>query len=253
MIDDVFGIPRYKALLDFDTPVTQQQHLEFETILKRLQLAEPLQYITGKTHFRDLELMVSPAVLIPRPETEEMIELSIADINQRSRILDIGTGSGCIAISLAKIYPEAQVLAIDISKDALEIARKNAKLNNVTIQFENCDIFDLPESFCEHKLDVIISNPPYVTESDKSQMHKNVLAYEPSLALFVPDKEALKYYQAICGFARKCLSDKGVIWVEINENFGLETLNLFRSFFKVATIVNDNQGKNRFIRISGKI
>jgi release factor glutamine methyltransferase len=252
LIDDLLKIPKYKILLDFDKPITESEFEILAKALQRLSMAEPLQYITGKTFFRDLELLVSPAVLIPRPETEELVGLVLQETMESPKILDIGTGSGCIAISLAKSFLGTDVCALDISTEALDIAKQNAINNKTRVRFFQYDIFNLPASFYQQNYDIIVSNPPYVTESDKSQMHKNVLLHEPSLALFVPDREALKYYTAISHIASKCLLQNGIVWVEINESLGFETAEVFRQQFLNVQIFNDFRGKERFIRAQKK-
>ena len=211
--EDYLKIPRSKILLADEIDLNESNQTLFQSALERLKTHEPVQYVIGKTSFMDMEFKVNSSVLIPRPETEELIRLMLKEDLDGKEILDIGTGSGCIAISLAKNLPNAKVSALDISNDALEVARENAKLNNVNIEFIHTDIFEYNS---EKKYNVIVSNPPYVLESEKSQMKQNVLDFEPGLALFVKDIEPLKYYTEIFNFSQNNLRDKGFLFFEIN-------------------------------------
>ena len=188
--EDYLKIPRSKILLADEIHLEESNQILFLSALERLKTHEPIQYILGKTSFMDLEFKVNSSVLIPRPETEELVRLILKENLDGKEILDIGTGSGCIAISIAKNLPNSKVSALDISNDAIEVAKENAKLNSVSIEFINADIFEYNS---DKKYDVIISNPPYVTEFEKTLMKKNVLDFEPELALFVEDNEPLKY------------------------------------------------------------
>ncbi len=189
--------------------------LKIEEIISRLKNYEPIQYILRKTEFYGLPFFVNNSVLIPRPETEELVEWIIKENGERPiDILDIGTGSGCIAVSLAKNLPSVNVFAWDISAEALMVAKKNAELNEVDVKFENLDI--LKTVNCSKKFDIIVSNPPYVTDSEKKEMEKNVLAYEPHLALFVPDDNPLMFYDRISDFALQNLFPGGKVYFEIN-------------------------------------
>ena len=206
-------IPRSKILLANEIDLDESNQTLFFSALERLKTHEPIQYVLGKTNFMDLEFKVNSSVLIPRPETEELVRLMLDEDLDGKEILDIGTGSGCIAISLAKNFPNAKVTALDISKDALNVAKENTKLNNVEVNFINADIFKYKS---DKKYDVIVSNPPYVLESEKIIMKQNVLDFEPELALFVKDIEPLKYYTEIFNFSQNNLSDKGFLFFEIN-------------------------------------
>ena len=242
---------------------------KISNILVRLQTGEPVQYILRHTEFYGLTFKVSPAVLIPRPETEELVEWALASVGslqqavgsdkqlvvgslQRAvgHILDIGTGSGCIAISLKKNLPEAQVMAIDISSDALVIAKQNADFNEVIISLNQTDILNTEKSVLENvNFDVIISNPPYVTQHDKTQMHHNVTGFEPHTALFVPEDNPLLFYKAIADFAMSNLNPNGLLFLEINENLGKETVELLESKgFKNIELRKDMSGRDRMIR-----
>jgi len=225
-------------------------------IYEKLIQGIPLQYILGETEFYDLIVKVNPSVLIPRPETEELVDWALITsriINGETEILkllDIGTGSGCIAISIKKYIPLADITAIDISEAALNIARQNADLNQVEINFIQDDIFKPTNlELINSKYDLILSNPPYVTEAEKDQMLDNVLNHEPDIALFVPDNDPLVFYRAITDFALVHLKINGFLFLEINEKFGQETLNLLKKKgFKEIELRQDMGGKDRMIK-----
>jgi len=216
----------------------------------------PLQYILGESEFYDLIVKVNQSVLIPRPETEELVDWALITsriINGETEILkllDIGTGSGCIAISIKKYIPLADITAIDISEAALNIARQNADLNQVEINFIQDDIFKPTNlELINSKYDLILSNPPYVTEAEKDQMLDNVLNHEPHIALFVPDNDPLVFYRAIADFALNHLKINGFLFFELNEKFGKETINLLKEKgFKEIELRQDMGGKDRMIR-----
>ena len=198
--------------------ISKNKEVLFFNALSRLKQQEPVQYILGKTHFYGLEFEVSPATLIPRPETEELVDWIVSDmkeVNSSFEILDIGTGSGCIAVSLAKNLPNAKVHAIDISADALLVAKKNAHAHKVNVAFMEKDILHLSD--LERAYTVIVSNPPYVTLAEKQSMKPNVLNYEPHLALFVENDDPLKFYKKISTLAKKSLVNGGLLYFEINQ------------------------------------
>ena len=226
LAEDYLKIPRSKILLADEIVLNESNQKLFLIALERLKTYEPIQYVLGKTSFMDLEFKVNSSVLIPRPETEELVRLMLKEDLDGKEILDIGTGSGCIAISLAKNLPNAKVSALDISKEALEVSKENAKSNNVDIEFINADIFEYKS---EKKYDIIVSNPPYVTESEKFEMKKNVLNYEPKLALFVDETDPFYYYDCIIEFAKVNLNSNGIIFFEINEKYDSEICKLFTS------------------------
>lgn len=255
-----------KAFPENELTLTQQD--EANNILTQLKTGKPLQYALGYAEFYGLKFMVTPATLIPRPETEELVEWAIESVGSRQstvgsgqwiigNILDIGTGSGCIAISLKKNLPSAQVSAIDISADALSIAKENALLNDVNVSFIEADILNLqsdPDSYRDEipKSEIIISNPPYVTLEDKKQMHTNVTDFEPHTALFVPEDDPLLFYSAIADFALTNLTENGLLFFEINESFGKETVELLESKgFKDVELRQDLSGRDRMIRAVG--
>jgi release factor glutamine methyltransferase len=237
------------------------QVFDFKSIIERLKAQEPVQYIIGETEFYGRRFKVTPDTLIPRPETEELVALVVGSrhsavgntVQQKRlpspiRILDIGTGTGCIAISLACEIPNAQVYAYDISEMALEVAKENADRNNANVVFERVDILNLPP-FSLSPFSIIVSNPPYVMNAEKLEMEQNVLNYEPHLALFVEDSDPLIFYKAIAEFASKNLTDKGLCVVEINQAFGLETAELFwNQGFRYVEVVKDMFGKDRMVK-----
>ncbi len=230
-------------------PLSNEVINSFKEIVSRLKKHEPIQYIFGECEFNGLVFKLSPACLIPRPETEELTRWILEDdfING----LDIGTGSGCIAISLAK-FSNINMNALDISSEALEIAKLNAIKNNVSINFMKHDIFE--DLSTEHKFDLIVSNPPYVLESEKSNIRQNVLDFEPELALFVDDNNALLYYKRIVGFSKEILNDGGVLFFEINEQKAFEVKDLLeKNSFQDILIKKDMQGRNRMVKAVWKL
>ena len=248
LTEDYLKIPRSKILLADEIGLNESNQMLFSSALERLKAHEPIQYILGKTNFMDLEFKVNSSVLIPRPETEELVRLMLKKDFDGKEILDIGTGSGCIAISLAKNLPNSKVSAMDISIDALEVAKENAKLNNVSIEFIHADIFEYQS---DKKYDVIVSNPPYVTESEKLKLKKNVLGFEPELALFVDDVTPLKYYESIINFSLNNLNSQGQIFFETNENYKHELNKLAQNYeHNIIEFKLDNHNKNRFLILS---
>ena len=248
LAEDYLNIPRSKILLADEIGLNESNQMLFSSALERLKAHEPIQYILGKTNFMDLEFKVNSSVLIPRPETEELVRLMLKKDFDGKEILDIGTGSGCIAISLTKNLPNSKVSAMDISIDALEVAKENAKLNNVSIEFIHADIFEYQS---DKKYDVIVSNPPYVTESEKLKLKKNVLGFEPELALFVDDVTPLKYYESIINFSLNNLNSQGQIFFETNENYKHELNKLAQNYeHNIIEFKLDNHNKNRFLILS---
>ncbi len=254
LLEHFFSITRTDYLLLKEIELNEKNVQLFLESLPQLQQHCPIQYVLGETEFYGHLFYVNENVLIPRPETEELVSWIHTEQQEKNiRILDIGTGSGCIAISLALALalPQSEVWAIDISPEAIAVAKKNAILNNTTVSFVEADIFSPSTTLNEQIFDVIVSNPPYVRESEKQQMHPNVLQYEPSLALFVPDTDALRYYQAIAEFAVTHLSENGVVYLEINEALTTETTAVFieRGFDK-AILKHDINGKPRMLKVS---
>ncbi|MBN2637012.1 MAG: peptide chain release factor N(5)-glutamine methyltransferase [Prolixibacteraceae bacterium] len=218
------------------------------SVVKRLKDNEPIQYILGETEFFGLNIKVTPSVLIPRPETEELVYWIIEkNKKQRPKILDIGTGSGCIALSLKSNLGDAEVEGVDFSEPALEIAKENASLNQLNVSFFKADIL-LWEKFNWHNYDIIVSNPPYIRESEKLMMQKNVLDYEPESALFVSDNDPLVFYSRIVAFAQQKLFKGGQLFFEINENMDREMYDLLSSFgFRNINLKCDINEKKRMI------
>ncbi|MBO7477770.1 MAG: peptide chain release factor N(5)-glutamine methyltransferase, partial [Salinivirgaceae bacterium] len=210
---------------------------------------EPLQYVIGTEWFMNMPFSVCRDVLIPRPETEELVRLIVGRCKRPSpRIVDVGTGSGCIAVSLAKLIDGAQVTAVDVSASAIEVARRNAEQNGAQVEFVCTDILADNQLFVPSSLDIVVSNPPYVTETDKSQMSRNVLDFEPHLALFVPDSDPLLFYRRIAELAQQWLKSGGMLFFEINERFGPETVQLLENMrFDNVELHRDFYEKNRMV------
>lgn len=255
LLEHHFGINRVALALDPDMFLSDAECLTLQSSMKQLLTNRPIQYVIGSAEFCDMKFSVNENVLIPRPETEELVSM-IVDEGQRStekiEILDIGTGSGCIAVSLAKLLKNSHVTAIDISEKALEVAKANAiAIANAKTTFIQADILSNPT--LPHKFDVIVSNPPYVCESEKAEMHRNVLDFEPAAALFVGDDNPLIFYKQIIKTANEYLKSDGTLWFEINEHLGEETLRLcVENGFANSVIINDFRGKDRFIKAQRK-
>jgi len=246
--DYITGYSKSDRILHKKDLLNKTQEYQYKDITGRLLLQEPIQYITGKAWFYKYPFYVNQYVLIPRPETEELVQLIIREnFHRKTSILDIGTGSGCIAISLKKNLT-ASVLAIDISKEALIVANENAIALKAEIEFKEINFLDKTQWKSLDKYDLIVSNPPYIMLKEKLEMNNNVLAYEPHSALFVEDNDPLIFYRMIAIAGKDHLNNNGCIWVEINEAFGLETVQLFESYGYQTTIYNDLQNKNRMIK-----
>lgn len=250
IIERVIGMKAHDALASPNLKLTHEQISELERYVSELKLQKPIQYILGETEFFGIRLKVNNNVLIPRPETEELVEWVLKTNTLESpSVLDIGTGSGAIAVALAKSIPNAKVFALDISLKAISIAAKNASENGVNITFIEQDILVLPDLILGSPFDIIVSNPPYVRESEKRMMQPNVLENEPELALFVNDSNPLVFYKAISNIAKKHLSKEGYVFCEINEAFGTETATIFQEIgFVDVTIRRDINGKERMMR-----
>lgn len=244
---DILGMDMIDIYLGKDINLSESKQRELENIIFRLRKCEPIQYIRGTADFFGFEFGVAPGVLIPRPETEELVGLVSKENPGGSRILDIGTGSGCIAISLAKTLSVTDVFAWDISEEALCIARKNADALGARVSFEKQDVFSDWSS--EMGLyDVIVSNPPYVTEAEKLDMESNVLHWEPNLALFVPDHDPLLFYRRIATIGRELLHPEGKLYFEINQAYGTETAALLEHLkYYDIRIIKDFFGKDRIV------
>lgn len=254
---DTLNYSRGEYLLNKQQTVPDTALLRLNNILNELALGRPIQYIIGYAEFYGLKFRVNPSVLIPRPETEELVEWILATYRQRLgndlsqanlSLLDIGTGSGCIAITLKKYLPKAQVSAMDVSTAALAVARQNALLQEVPVVFMEDDILNPKLEAKMLNLDVVVSNPPYIKEDEKSAMHQNVLANEPHLALFVANERPLIFYEAIADFANQHLKPGGMLFFEINAALGKETVKMlhYKGFLDIHLKL-DMQGKDRMI------
>ena len=252
VVNEISGLSRSQIKAFPENEISIEQAEKLNSILTRLKTGEPVQYILGYTEFYGLSFKVNPDVLIPRPETEELVKwvlTSVDDKYSKAAILDIGTGSGCIAISLKKNLPKASVFAIDLSVGALVMAEQNAKLNNVDVSFIEIDILNHSNYTSQTPISIIVSNPPYVTLYDKIQMHNNVTDFEPHSALFVPEDDSLIFYKAIADFALHHLISNGLLFLEINESLGKETVELLtRKGFKDIELRKDMSGRDRMIR-----
>lgn len=231
-----------------DMNFSSEKLSEVNDILARLKSYEPFQYIIGETWFCGFRFKVTPAVLIPRPETAELIDWIVEDCKgEGKRVLDIGTGSGCIPVSLALMMDAPVVSAWDISEDALAVAATNARMNNADVAFGRVDV--LGTEIPDIKVDIIVSNPPYITESEKVDMEKNVLEWEPDLALFVPDNDPLRFYRRIAEIGLKILDDGGMIYFEINRAYGSETVEMLNGMgYKDIELRKDLSGNDRMIK-----
>lgn len=243
--EDIFNYDAVDVALRQDSELPEFAQQRVSDVISRLRRHEPLQYIVGSARFHGHKFKVTPAVLIPRPETEQLVDL-IVDENPASdlRVLDIGTGSGCIAISLARALKFAQIDALDVSRDALVVARDNAAALKAKVRFFESDIL-LPQPAATY--DIIVSNPPYICWSEREAMERNVKDYEPGQALFVPDNDPLLFYKSIAPYAMQSLDKGGRLYLEINQRFGREVKQLLEdNGFDEVRIIEDSYGKVRF-------
>ena len=248
------NLKRVDVALNPNFKLSDAEVEKWNIILADLQQEKPIQYITGEAWFFGLQFDVNENTLIPRPETEELVEWIIESQkskvqSQKCEILDIGTGTGCIPISLKTNLPQANVSAIDVSEKALEVAKRNAVSNRVDISFIQADILEVED--LSQYFDIIVSNPPYVRNLEKEEIKKNVLDYEPHLALFVEDTDALLFYRKIAQLALKNLAPNGLLFFEINQYLGKETVELLENMgFKNIELKKDIYGNDRMIRCS---
>ncbi|MDF2432050.1 MAG: release factor glutamine methyltransferase [Mucilaginibacter sp.] len=253
VISEILNLSKAQVKAFPEKEVSSSQVEKLVNILSELKSGKPLQYIAGKTEFYGLPFNVNPSVLIPRPETEELVEWVISSVRKENRatgaILDIGTGSGCIAISLKEHLPGFEISAIDISIKALQTAKENAELNQVDIDFIEADILNFKSEIEHSKFEIIVSNPPYVTLADKTQMHINVTDFEPHSALFVPENDPLIFYKAITEYAVDHITDNGMLFFEINENYSEQTIELLsnKGFINIE-LRQDMSGRDRMIK-----
>lgn len=251
LIEEYLDLKRIDLILQPNIEISSDIKELLDKALERLKKEEPIQYILGKTEFYGLPFKVNENTLIPRPETEELVEwiLEEINVNDKRNILDIGTGTGCIPISLKKNLPNSNISAIDVSEEALEIAKQNAKLNEVEISFINEDI--LKTKRLNGMFDIIVSNPPYVRELEKVEIKNNVLKNEPHLALFVKDDNPLLFYKKIADLAKSNLAKNGLLFFEINQYLGSETVDMLKSKgFTQIELQKDVFGNDRMIKAS---
>ncbi len=248
ILAEVFGFSALELYTGKDTNFPQECRERLDNILTRLERFEPIQYIIGETHFCGLPFRVTPAVLIPRPETAELVEWIVNDCARPNvRILDIGTGSGCISVSLASQLKAAAVTAWDVSPQALSVARHNALVNKVSVDF--CEVDVLQDILPDLTVDVLVSNPPYIAEKERAEMERNVLDFEPELALFVPDDDPLLFYRRIATIGKKILVPGGRLYFEINRAYGQETVALLEDLgYCQVELRKDLSGNDRMIK-----
>ncbi|UIR57012.1 peptide chain release factor N(5)-glutamine methyltransferase [Sphingobacterium sp. SRCM116780] len=250
VIEDVLGLSSIQYSLNKDLELSEEQHIRMNKLLKELVKQKPIQHILKKADFYGEVFEVNEFVLIPRSETEELVDMIIRNHQHQAplRIIDVGTGSGCIPITLKKHLKEANISALDISKEAIATAKRNADRLNTPINFVNADILEWEYIFQNQQYDIIVSNPPYITPKEKEQMHPNVLEFEPHLALFVEETAPLLFYETIASFALKHLSAEGDLYFEINQYYGTETVDMLRKKgFKTVDLYHDMQQNPRMI------
>jgi release factor glutamine methyltransferase len=247
IFEHVINFSKTDVLINYNTKLNEIEQNQIFRITERLKKNEPIQYILGNTEFYGRKFLVNSSVLIPRQETEQLVDLACKLYEKASniQILDLGTGSGCIAISLALHYSNAQVTATDISTESLKLAEKNAMQKNAAVTFIHDDMLNTK---LQGQFNIILSNPPYIIPAQKAEMHKNVLDFEPEKALFVPAENPLLFYEAIAQIADKLLIEKGFCLVEINEIFGKETMACMKTRMQSSVkVIKDFAGKDRFI------
>jgi release factor glutamine methyltransferase len=251
LLKHYFNLSKLDIAKDSNIRFTESEMLKLHFGVKDLLKSKPIQYITERAEFCELEFMLNEHVLIPRPETEELVQMIVSDlsvIDSNMYILDIGTGSGCIPIFIKKSLPDSVVYGVDISEDALAVATKNSLIHNIEVHFKSLNILNINSNLELPTFDVIISNPPYVRESEKKLMKKNVLDYEPNLALFVSDDTPLLFYESIAEFGKKFLNNNGFIYFEINEYLGKEIKKMLSGYgYSNIQLFEDFRGKDRFI------
>lgn len=242
------GLTRQDIAASPDKYLAQEQQTALDEALQELLTHKPIQQITKEAWFYDLRFIINEQVLIPRPETEELVKWILDENTGTVSILDIGSGSGCIPVAVKKHLPNAHITSVDISEDALQVAKQNAAANKTDINFIQTDFLDTESRQQLSVYDIIVSNPPYIPIAEKEKMDRNVTAYEPHTALFVPNQSPLLFYEHIAAFAKTHLHKYGKIYVEIHEDFGEETAAVFASLFVQVEIRKDINGKNRMIK-----
>jgi len=266
-IEHVTGLLKTQRVSKKQTELSESQFSQLQKDLQRLKSNEPIQYVMNKSWFYGMELYVDKNVLIPRPETEEMVEWIISDLKASGKdvfitrsmeadettqlkILDIGTGSGCIALALKKAMPKAEVWGCDVSEEALNVARRNGSTLNIRVDFQGLNFLDEAQQKHLPTVDIIVSNPPYVPLKDKEQMQPNVVAHEPHTALFVPDNDPLVFYRALAEFGKKRLYESGTIYMEIHEGLANEVVTVFnKQGYSNIELKKDMQGKDRMVKV----
>lgn len=266
-IEDITQFSKTEQISKKEQELTAEQTVQIKTYLQRLKKHEPIQYIMNKCWFYGMDLYVDKNVLIPRPETEELVDWIVkdvmkvnkkvferdskqADATKQLKILDVGTGSGCIALALKKSIPKAEVWGCDMSEEALNVARRNGSALDIRVDFQGMNFLDGAQQKLLPTVDIIVSNPPYIPLKDKQQMNANVVNHEPHTALFVPDNNALIFYEALAQFAKKRLYESGSIYMEIHEGLANEVVNLFRQYgHEKIEVKKDMQGKDRMVKV----
>ncbi len=252
VIEHITGLKRSELILNKNEPLNESQAEEFSKNKQRLLEHEPVQYVLGEAWFCGMKFYVDKNVLIPRPETEELVELIISNIKfpfETLRILDIGSGSGCIPVSLKRKLRKAEVWSCDVSPAALSVAKKNADTLGADVKFIQLDFLHENQRKSLPLFDIIVSNPPYVPEKEKYQMRPNVLEYEPRIALFVPDNDPLIFYKAIAEFGKNHLNETGAIFLELHEDYAKTTAEFYQSSNYIAEIKKDMQQKERMLYV----
>ncbi|MDB5207264.1 MAG: hypothetical protein JWR72_2339 [Flavisolibacter sp.] len=267
VLEDCIGFAGTEIMMNKEEEITVNQENKIGKYIERLLQHEPIQYIMNKSWFYGMELYVDKAVLIPRPETEELVdwvvkdmkasgidvfpkEATDADVTTQLKILDIGTGSGCIALALKKMLPKAEVWGCDTSEEALNVARRNGAALDIRVDFQGANFLDEAQQKFLPTVDIIVSNPPYIPLSDSTAMQQNVVGYEPHIALFVPNDDPLLFYKAIAHFARKRLYENGCIYLEIHEALGEGVISLFKAEgYQNVELRKDMQGKDRMLKV----
>jgi release factor glutamine methyltransferase len=271
LIEHITSLSKNERLSRNEYEITPEQELAFREDIQRLLKHEPIQYLMNKSWFYGLELFVDPSVLIPRPETEELVEWVINDIKASGldvftrdmagadktnllKILDVGTGSGCIALALKKAMPKAEIWGCDMSEEALNVARRNGSALDIRVDFQGLNFLDPEQQRQLPTVNILVSNPPYIPIKDKQLMDRNVVEHEPHLALFVPNDDPLVFYRALAKFGMHRLYENGSIYMEIHEDLGNQVTDLFKEqgYFSVV-VKKDMQGKNRIVKVKKTI
>lgn len=265
-IEHITGLSRTQRVFKKQQEISKEQIDQLQRNLERLKLHEPIQYVMNKAWFYGMELYVDKNVLIPRPETEELVQWIVDDVKalgkdvfvrrpmeadetKQLKILDVGTGSGCIALALKKAMPKAEVWGCDLSEEALNVARRNGSALDIRVDFQGMNFLEEAQQKLLPTVDIIVSNPPYVPLKNKEEMNANVVDHEPHTALFVPDNDALVFYKALAEFRKKRLYENGSIYMEIHEGLGQDVVNLFKdSGYSNVELKKDMQGKDRMVK-----